>query len=99
VVELPGAGVTEVISAVLTLMPVDAFQEPAAWHMLQDDREHGPAAAGVGAVLDSAEQRSVGFAGVGRPRFYDLARGAYCTVRTADERPYACFLIAKGVVA
>lgn len=99
VVELPGADATEVLTAVLTLFPVDASQDPAAWHMLQDDGEAGTAAPTVSAVLDSAERRSVGFAGVDRPRFYDLARAAYCTVRTADERPYACFLVAKGVVA
>lgn len=98
VVELPGADATEVLSAVLTLLPVDAFQDPAAWHMRQDDGEDGPAAAGVRAVLDTAEERTVGFAGVDRLRFYELARAAYCTVRTADDRPYACFLVAKGVV-
>lgn len=99
VVELPGADATEVLSAVLTLLPVDAFQDPAAWHMRQDDGDEGPAAAGVRAALDSSEQRPVGFAGVSRPSFYDLARAAYCTVRTSDDRPYACFLVAKGIVA
>lgn len=99
VVELPGADATEVLRAVLTLLPVDEFQEPAAWHMLQDDGEDGPAAASVRAALHTAEQRPVGFAGVERKAFYDLARAAYCTVRTADARPYACFLVAKGVVA
>ena len=99
VVELPGADATEVLRAVLTLLPVDPYQDPPAWHMRQDDGDDGPAVASVRAVLDSAEQRPVGFAGVDRPRFYDLARAAYCTVRTADNRPYACFLVAKGVVA
>ncbi len=99
VVELPGADVTEALRAVLTLLPVDEFQDPAAWHMLQDDGKDGPAVAGVRAVLDDAEQRLVGFAGVDRHSFYDRARAAYCIVRTADARPYACFLVAKGVVA
>ncbi len=98
VVELPGADVTEVLRAVLTVMPVDAFQDPAAWHMRQDDGDDGPAAASVHSALESAEQRQVGFAGVDRRDFYDVARAAYCTVRTADDRPYACFLVAKGVV-
>ncbi len=98
VVELPGVNATEVLRSVLTVLPVDAFQDPAAWHMRQDDGEDGPAAAGVRAVLDNAEQRTVGFAGVDRQRFYEVAQAAYCTVRTADDRPYACFLVAKGVV-
>ena len=99
VVELPGADATQVLRAVLTLLPVDAYQDPAAWHMQQDDGNDGPAAASVRAVLDDAEHRPVGFAGITRPSFYDEARTAYCTVRTGDDRPYACFLVAKGVVA
>ena len=99
VIELPGADVTETLRAVLKLLPVDAFQDPAAWHMRQDDGADGPAVPEVRSALDQAEQRQVGFAGVARPDFYELARGAYCTIRTADDRPYACFLVAKGVVA
>lgn len=99
VVELPGADATQALCAVLTLLPVDAYQDPAAWHMRQDDGSDGPAAADVRAVLDNAEQRAVGFGGLDRPDFYDLARGAYCTIRTGDDRPYACFLVAKGMVA
>lgn len=99
VIELPGIDATQALRAVLTLLPVDAYQDPAAWHMRQDDGNDGPAAAGVRAVLDDSEQRPVGFAGVARPIFYDLARTAYCTIRTGDDRPYACFLVAKGVVA
>jgi L-fucose mutarotase len=99
VIELPGADTTTVLRAVLTLFPVDQYQDPAAWHMRQDDGSDGPAAAGVGAALDAAEGRSVGFAGITRAHFYDRAKAAYCTIRTGDDRPYACFLVAKGVVA
>lgn len=99
VVELPGADTTQVLRAVLTLLPVDAFQDPAAWHMLQDDGTDGPAAGEVHALLDEFEQRVVGFGAVRRTDFYLRAREAYCTIRTGESRPYACFLIAKGVVA
>ena len=98
VVEIPGADTTRILRAVLALLPVDSYQDPAAWHMRQDDGCDGPAAAEVRTVLNDAEQRAVGFAGVDRPDFYDMARAAYCTIRTSDDRPYACFLVAKGVV-
>lgn len=98
VVELPGADVTAVLEAVLRLLPVDAHQEPAAWHMLTDEGDRGPAAASVAATLDAAEGRPVPFAGITRQRFYERAAQAFCTIRTSDARPYACFLIAKGVV-
>lgn len=99
VVELPGTDVTQVLRAALTLLPVDAYQDPAAWHMLQGDGTEGPAAGEIRTLLDESEQRGVGFGAVRRTDFYGLAREAYCTVRTSDNRPYACFLIAKGVVA
>lgn len=99
VVELPGADVTAVLSAILTLMPVDQFRETAAWHMLDDGGGDGPAAAEVHAALENGDGRIVGYAGMSRPDFYSAARRAYCVVRTGDNRPYACFLVAKGVVA
>lgn len=98
VVELPGADVTAVLEAVLRLLPVDAHQDPAAWHMLTDEGDHGPAVVPVAAALDAAEGRSVPFAGISRQRFYERAAQAFCTIRTSDARPYACFLVAKGVV-
>lgn len=98
VVDLPGADVTQVLRAVLALLPVDAFQDPAAWRMVQDDGADGPAAEDVRALLEESEHRRVGFAPVRRTDFYGRAGDAYCTVRTGDSRPYACFLVAKGVV-
>jgi L-fucose mutarotase len=98
VVDLPGADATRALGAVLTLLPVDSFQDPSAWHMLQDDGRAGPAMEEIQRVLDAAEGRSVRFAGISRTDFYARARGAYCIVSTSDARPFACFLIAKGIV-
>lgn len=98
VIELPGADGTAALRAILQVLPVDAFQDPAAWHMLVDDGSAGPAVPGVQQVLDEAEGRPVPFAGMDRHRFYETAPEAMGVVRTGDDRPYACFLIAKGVV-
>ncbi len=99
VIELPGPDASGVLRAVLTLLPVDAFQDPAAWHMIQDDGTEGPAAADVHTILEGFEHRSIGFSGLARSDFYARAADAYCTIRTGETRPYGCFLIAKGVVA
>lgn len=98
VVELPAVDATTALEAILSLLPVDQHQSPAAWHMLTDDGESGPAAGEFGALLDRVEDRQVPCEGLPRPAFYPRAAEAFCTVRTGDDRPYACFLIAKGVV-
>jgi L-fucose mutarotase len=99
VIDLPAVDATQVLEAVLRLLPVDEYQDPAAWHMLTDDGRPGPAAAEVGRTLDATTGIHVPYQGLPRPEFYVRAREAYCTIRTGDARPYACFLVAKGVVA
>jgi L-fucose mutarotase len=49
-------------------------------------------------VLDAAESRPVRMKALGRAAFFDLAATAFTTVLTSDNRPFGCFLIAKGVV-
>jgi hypothetical protein len=76
VIELPAVDGTQVLEAVLQLFPVDEYQDPAAWHMLMDDGEPGPAAAEVGRTIDAAEGRAVPYSGIARPEFYRaLQRG------------------------
>lgn len=42
---------------------------------------------------------SVGVEAIERYDFYERAEGAYCVVQASGERrPYACFLLTKGVV-
>lgn len=98
VVELAGVGLVTALRAILTLLPVDTFIDPPAWHMLQDDGSAGPAVPDVHVELDAAEGRSVPFRGIARPDFYAAARGAFAVVRTTEARPYACVLLSKGVV-
>ncbi len=92
-VDLPRA-----LEAVLSLMPVDAFVEHPVRHMLTDDGEDGPALADVRAVVDRAEGREVGVAGIDRHDFYPAARGCAGVIRTVEDRPYACVMVAKGVI-
>lgn len=89
---------TTALRAICSLVPVDAFVEHPVRHMLTDDGADGPALPDVRAVLDEAEGRPVGVAGIARQEFYPAARGAFAVVRTTDARPYACLLLAKGVL-
>lgn len=94
-----GVGVDEVIRAVLSVLPLDAFVDAPLAHMLVDDGTDGPALPRVKAAADAAEGRVVGARGVRRcPDFYDEAAGAFATIRTGETRPYACYLLRKGVL-
>ena len=100
--QMTGVGADEALAAVLTLFPVDSFVPTPVTHMLTDDGTDGPALPAVRAVLDRAEGREVGVRGIGRhggDGFYARSARAYATIRTSETRPYACYLIEKGVVA
>lgn len=98
VVELPGVDGVAVLRAVLSVLPVDTFQAPPAWHMQPDDGSRAPSLDPVRAALREATGGDVVVGDVPRPEFYALARDASCVVRTGDTRPYACFAVAKGVL-
>jgi L-fucose mutarotase len=99
VVDLPGSDVTCVSRAVLSVIPVDTFIAPAVHYMTPGNgRAASEAYPEFKALLDSAEERDVQTAGLERLAFYESVRRAYVVVTTTDPRPYACFLITKGVV-
>ena len=97
---LAGADVVQAARAVLRLLPVDDFIEPAAYRMVPDGGLTDPVGAHVefGTAVVAAEGRPVLLEPVGRTAFYDLARSAFAVVTTSETRPYSCFLLVKGVV-
>lgn len=99
-VELPGNDVTTVVAAVAGLLPIDDFISPAVLGMAPDGdpRFTSPAHDEVRAALEAAEGTPVTYATLERTAFYERARAAYAAIATSDDRPYACFLITKGVV-
>ena len=99
VIDLPGADVTRALRAICALLPIDVdFQATPVLHMLTGDGGPGPAVEDVRAALVAAEGREVPMGGIDRFAFYAATQGARVVVQTSDDRPYACFLVAKGVV-
>ncbi len=99
VIDLPGVDATRAVRAVLSVLPVDTFETPAAFHMLPvTGPKEGPAFGEFQALLNEAESREVEVGGLERFAFYRRTQEAYCVVATSDTRPYACFLIVKGVI-
>lgn len=100
VIDLPGVDATTAARAVLTVLPVDTFETPAAFHMRPvDGPSAGPAFPEFQKDLNAAEAREVEVAALERFEFYRRCRDCFCVVATGDRRPYACFILVKGVVA
>ena len=98
---LPGVDTVEALEAVLTLFPMDTFEEPCAYTMVPDPpREDAcPAHEPFEAALRKATSRDIKLGEVPRTDFYKLAADkAFAAIQTTDNRPYSCFLICKGVI-
>ena len=95
------ASTPEVAHAVLSVLPLDAFVEDFAARMAVIDapEEVPPVQAEVQAAIDAAEGRPRPMVAVERFAFYDLARGAFAVIATAERRFYGCVALRKGVIA
>lgn len=97
---LAGANVVEACRAILSVLPVDTFVDPAAWRMeVVGDPEARPEVQHeVQAVLDAAEGRPRPLASLERMAFYERAKRAFAVVGTSEQRSYGCFIFKKGIV-
>ena len=99
-ISLAGTDVVAAARAILSVMPIDTFVEPALWRMavVGAPDEIPPVQAEVQAVVDAAEGRPRPFAPIERMAFYERARQAFAVVSTGEDRGYACFIFKKGIV-
>jgi len=98
-VHLPGISTTQVLEAVLSVLPLDTFDTPCAWTM----QVVGDAQAVPVPVAEFAQHlQAQGEAAPGsleRFAFYEQARTARLVVQTGDLRKYANILLRKGVIS
>ncbi|HEY5744394.1 MAG TPA: RbsD/FucU domain-containing protein, partial [Terrimicrobiaceae bacterium] len=98
--ELPGLNIPQAARAILSLMPLDDFvDEPVIRMKVVDDPDrfleiHSE----VIEIAREAEGREVKMGAVERFAFYELASKGAGVVRTAESRPYGCFLLKMGVI-
>jgi L-fucose mutarotase len=99
-VTLAGVDAPHAARAILSVLPVDTFVEPAVRWMgaVGAEQTVQEVHADLQAVVDEAEGRRVPTAAVERFEFYRRAAEAYVVVATTEDRPYGCFLITKGVI-
>ncbi len=99
-IRVDGAGAPAVLSAVLTLLPLDTFTEtPAAvMAVVGDPGAVPPPVRDFQAIIDRAAGKRVRLATLERNVFYERARGAFAVVATGERRFYGNLLVTKGVV-
>ena len=99
-VPIGGADAPAVLTAVLTLLPLDTFTEsPAAVMAVVGDPDAvPPPVREFQAILDLVQGKAVRLATLERNVFYERARSAFAIVATGERRFYGNILVTKGVV-
>ncbi len=98
-VRLPGLSTTEVLQAVLSVLPLDHFEHPNAWTMeVVGDAQAVPLpVAEFRQMLKASGEAEPGT--LERFAFYTHASATRLVVQTGDLRKYANLLLRKGVIS
>ncbi len=97
-VRLDGHGVTEVLDAILALMPLDTYVDLPASLMATTNGDPTPEIwADYKKVLAKYDEKT-DMCELERFEFYDRAKAAYAVVATGETAVYANIILKKGVV-
>ncbi|WIY52407.1 RbsD/FucU domain-containing protein [Devosia sp. YIM 151766] len=94
-----GIAATDMLDAVLTLLPLDDFVDQAAIGMavVGDPEARPPIFAEFAAIIARHEPKA-GFSTIERYAFYDRARQAAAVIQTGETRLYGNVILKKGVI-
>ncbi len=98
-VRLDGVSATDVLDAILTLMPLDDFVEDAAFCMqvVGDASRREPVMDAFETIVKKHEPM-MGLASLERFAFYERVRQGYAIVQTGERRLYGNILLKKGII-
>ena len=99
-VRLDGIAAPRVVTAVLSVLPLDDFVDSPATRMaVVDDPAAVPEICReFAALVDQAAGRPVPLAAIERFAFYERARGAFAIIATGEVRLYGNLLLRTGVI-
>lgn len=99
-VRLDGASATDVLRAVLSVLPIDFYGEnPAVRMRVVDHPDQVPPICELFQDLLNASTRShISLASIERFEFYERTKKAYAVVATMEHRLYGNILLRKGVI-
>ncbi|NOD36601.1 MULTISPECIES: RbsD/FucU family protein [unclassified Ruegeria] len=95
-----GSSASEVLQAVLSVMPLDTFvPDPALTMQVVGDPEAVPdAVADFQSIIDKTADNPAKVQGLERFAFYDRAANAFAIVQTGERRLYGNIILKKGVI-
>ncbi|MCR6671985.1 RbsD/FucU family protein [Devosia ginsengisoli] len=98
-VRLDGVSATDVLDAILTLMPLDDFVDDAAFCMqvVGDADKREPVMDAFETIVKKHEPK-IGLASLERFAFYERVSHGYAIVQTGERRLYGNILLKKGVI-
>ena len=99
-IRMPGLSATQVMEAILSVMPLDDFVPEAAFHMevVGDPTAEQPIFAEFRTILAKHEGPAAKLGRVERFDFYARAKQAFAIVATGETRLYGCLILKKGVI-
>ena len=99
-IRLDGADASRILTAILSVMPLDSFVNAPAngMQVVGNPDEVPPALAAYQSIVDAMSAFPTRIARIERFAFYERARAAYAIVATGDRRMYGNLILTKGVV-
>lgn len=94
-IRLDGHGAVRVVTAILSVMPLDGAVDEAVFHPHTADPQQ------VHADLSAAvriHEPHAGIKALAGQAFYDRVKSAYCIVATSEPRLYGNVVLRKGVI-
>lgn len=104
VIQLPCISATDMIEAILKVMPLDSYVEAPVnvMSLVPDDVKKGMKEPSIWddvlAYANEQESFDVKLGRYERFEFYEHAKAAYLIIQTGETRQYGNFLLSKGVV-
>lgn len=99
-IALSGLDCPKAADLITGLMPLDGFTDYSALRMEIDGQPDlvGEVHQQVWDILTPRLPENGALGSIERQAFYAHAKTAFAVVRTAETRPYGCFILRKGVV-
>jgi L-fucose mutarotase len=97
---LDGLSATDVLKAILTVMPLDSFvSDPAIVMEVVDDPDAVPTVvAAFQTVINKTADHPTTIRSLERFSFYDRAKTAFAIVQTGETQLYGNIILKKGVI-
>ena len=102
VIRADGIKGTEMLDAVLSLIPLDTYSDPnmILMQLMQcDEGKIDPSIWKEYAAIAGKHDKNVRIGNIDRFAFYERAKTAYAVIATGEEAVYANIILKKGVIA